>query len=112
MRNALNGSRAFLPAIMAVVALGGPMIIGALDGSRLQAQTPATASPGPAFEVASIKPNKAGDGRIGMMTQPGGRFTAIGGGVPVTNDDQLVAGVGVSGGTVEQDTAIVEAAMS
>ena len=47
-----------------------------------------------------------------LLTVSGGRYTAIGGGVPVTDDDQLVAGVGVSGGTVEQDTAIVEAAMS
>jgi len=42
----------------------------------------------------------------------GGRYSAIGGGGPLTNEDQVIAGVGVSGGTVEQDTAIVEAAMS
>ena len=46
-----------------------------------------------------------------LLTVSGGRYSAIGGGVPVTNEDQVVAGVGVSGGTVEQDTAIVEAAM-
>lgn len=37
----------------------------------LQAQAPA-----PAFEVASIKPNKSNDGRIMLGMQPGGRFTA------------------------------------
>jgi uncharacterized protein GlcG (DUF336 family) len=47
-----------------------------------------------------------------LLAVSGGRYSAIGGGVPVTNEDQVVAGVGVSGGTVEQDTAIVEAAMS
>jgi uncharacterized protein GlcG (DUF336 family) len=36
---------------------------------------------------------------------------AMGGGVPLTSDGQVVAGVGVSGGTVEQDVAIVEAAL-
>lgn len=41
----------------------------------------------------------------------GGRFCAMGGGVPLTCEGQKVAGVGVSGGTVEQDVAIVEAAL-
>jgi len=32
--------------------------------------------PGPQFEVASIKPNKSGDGRVMLGIQPGGRLTA------------------------------------
>lgn len=32
----------------------------------------------------------------------------MGDGVPLTSEGQVVAGVGVSGGTVEQDLAIVE----
>jgi len=42
-----------------------------------------------------------------LLAVSGGRYSAIGGG-----EDQVIAGVGVSGGTVEQDTDIVEAAMS
>src|SRR3954463_4465704 len=38
-------------------------------------------------------------------------ISAMGGGVPLTSEDQVIAGVGVSGGTTEQDIAIVEAAM-
>jgi uncharacterized protein GlcG (DUF336 family) len=40
-----------------------------------------------------------------------GRFCAMGGGVPLTSEGHVIAGVGVSGGTVEQDLAIVEAAL-
>src|SRR6202022_398870 len=46
-----------------------------------------------------------------LLAVSGGRYSAIGGGVPVTNEDQVIAGVGVSGGTTEQDIAIVESAM-
>jgi uncharacterized protein GlcG (DUF336 family) len=41
----------------------------------------------------------------------GGRFCPMGGGVPLTEDGQVYAGIGVSGGTAEQDVAIVEAAL-
>jgi uncharacterized protein GlcG (DUF336 family) len=41
----------------------------------------------------------------------GGRYTAMGGGVPLSSEGEVVAGVGVSGGTVDQDVAIVEAAL-
>ncbi len=46
-----------------------------------------------------------------LLAVSGGRYSAMGGGVPLTNEDQVIAGVGVSGGTTEQDIAIVEAAM-
>lgn len=46
-----------------------------------------------------------------LSTVSEGRFCAMGGGVPLTSEGQVVAGVGVSGGTVEQDVAIVEAAV-
>jgi uncharacterized protein GlcG (DUF336 family) len=37
----------------------------------------------------------------------GGKYCAMGGGVPLTRDGEVVAGVGVSGGTVDDDVAIV-----
>jgi uncharacterized protein GlcG (DUF336 family) len=46
-----------------------------------------------------------------LLAVCGGRYSAMGGGVPLTNEGQVIAGVGVSGGTTEQDIAIVEAAM-
>lgn len=39
-------------------------------GAALAAQTPQS-TPTPAFEVASIKPNNSGDGRVMMQNQPG-----------------------------------------
>ena len=46
-----------------------------------------------------------------LIMVSGGRYSAMGGGVPLTSEGELVAGVGVSGGTTEQDVAIVEAAL-
>jgi uncharacterized protein GlcG (DUF336 family) len=47
-----------------------------------------------------------------LIMLAGGRYCAIGGGVPLTDQGQVVAGVGVSGGTTEQDVAIIEAALA
>jgi uncharacterized protein GlcG (DUF336 family) len=40
-----------------------------------------------------------------------GRYCAMGGGAPLISGGQVIAGVGVSGGTVEQDIAILEAGL-
>jgi uncharacterized protein GlcG (DUF336 family) len=46
-----------------------------------------------------------------LIMVSGGRYSAMGGGVPLTSDGEVVAGVGVSGGTLEEDIAIAEAAL-
>ena len=46
-----------------------------------------------------------------LLMVSGGRYSAMGGGVPLSNEGEVIAGLGVSGGTTEQDIAIVEAAM-
>jgi uncharacterized protein GlcG (DUF336 family) len=46
-----------------------------------------------------------------LMGLSGGRFCSMGGGAPLASEGQLVAGVGVSGGTVEQDVNILESAL-
>jgi uncharacterized protein GlcG (DUF336 family) len=35
----------------------------------------------------------------------------MGGGAPITSGGEVIAGVGVSGGTVDEDVAILEAAI-
>jgi uncharacterized protein GlcG (DUF336 family) len=47
---------------------------------------------------------------LGMLS--GGKYCAMGGGVPFIRDGDVVAGIGVSGGTVDQDVAIIEAALN
>jgi uncharacterized protein GlcG (DUF336 family) len=46
-----------------------------------------------------------------LMTVAGGKYCAMGGGAPVSDGADVVAGVGVSGGTVEQDVEILETAL-
>ena len=46
-----------------------------------------------------------------LLSVSGGRYSAMGGGVPLMCEGRVIAGVGVSGGTTEQDIAIVEAAV-
>jgi uncharacterized protein (TIGR03435 family) len=65
-----------LIATLGGVATAAPLFVGALNPARVRAQTPTVDAKPPAFEVASIKPNKSGDGRIGVGFAPGGRFTA------------------------------------
>lgn len=57
-----------LGAIAAASELGPP-------GGSLRAQS--DASKLPAFEVASVKPNTSGDGRVLVMQQPGGRLNLV-----------------------------------
>ena len=83
----------------------------------------------PVFSIALSERKAYTSALVGMRTadilplvQPGqplyplsmvaeGRFCAMGGGVPLTSEGKVVAGVGVSGGSVEQDVAIAEAAL-
>ena len=46
-----------------------------------------------------------------LMGLSGGRFCSMGGGAPLISGGKLVAGVGVSGGSVEQDVNILESAL-
>ncbi len=71
VRPKLDAGRKALLAGVGLLALAGPVVIGAGAQSRAQSQTPL------AFEVASVKPFK-GDARDlrGPELLPGGRFTA------------------------------------
>jgi uncharacterized protein GlcG (DUF336 family) len=107
-----------LPVAVTVIDIHGNMVLthrmtGApafsLELSERKAYTSALVGMRTADLVPLVQPGAA---LYPLLAVSGGRYSAIGGGVPVTNDGQVIAGVGVSGGTVEQDTAIVEAALS
>ncbi|MGY2996847.1 GlcG/HbpS family heme-binding protein [Mesorhizobium sp. URHB0026] len=47
-----------------------------------------------------------------LPTVGGGRFCPMGGGIPLVDEEgKVYAGVGVSGGTADEDVAIAEAAV-
>jgi uncharacterized protein (TIGR03435 family) len=74
-RDKLPAWRRRLATAVALGSLAAPLVAGALHTARLRAQAPQATPAEPAFEVASIKPNNSGDGRVMMQNQPG-RFTA------------------------------------
>src|SRR5713101_589018 len=79
-----------------------------LDLSERKAYTSALVGMRTADLVPLVQP---GAELYPLLAVSGGRYSAMGGGVPLTSEDRVIAGVGVSGGTTEQDIAIVEAAM-
>jgi uncharacterized protein GlcG (DUF336 family) len=48
--------------------------------------------------------------RIGLPLRP--RLVVFGGGLPVREDGQLIGGIGVSGGSAEQDEACAHAGLA
>ncbi len=48
----------------------------------------------------------------GMNSADGGRYIAFGGGLPLWDADRVIGGVGVSGGSSEQDVAAASAALA
>ena len=74
----LGLGRKLVLAGIGVAVFAGPIISGLVNSPQTRAQSaPTTGAPLPSFEVASIKPNRADDMRLGIMIRPG-RFTANG----------------------------------
>lgn len=52
-----------------------------------------------------------GQPTFGIHNTNGGRFSVIGGGLPVEVDGEVVGGVGISSGTAEEDLVVAQAAL-
>ena len=85
---------------------GAPLF--SLEISERKAYTSALIRMRTADLVPMVQP---GQPLFPLIMVSGGRYSAMGGGVPLTAEGEVVAGVGVSGGTTEEDIAIVEAAL-
>jgi uncharacterized protein (TIGR03435 family) len=67
----LNASKRILLGAAFFAATAGPVAVGVLMGARLSAQVVAPAANAPTFDVASVKPNNSGPGRMGGRGGPG-----------------------------------------
>ena len=111
-----EATKAKVPVAVCVIDVHGNLVLqhrmnGAplfsLEISERKAYTSALVGMRTADLLALVQP---GQSLYALPTVGGGRFCPMGGGVPLLDDNgQVFAGVGVSGGTAEQDVAIVEA---
>lgn len=106
-----------MPMVIAVVDAGGNLVAqqrmdGALlvsvDISRNKAYS-AVAVKMPTHELAGAA--QPGQPLFGIHSTDGGRIVIFGGGFPLLSKDVLIGGIGVSGGSVEDDMACAEAAL-
>ena len=112
-----QSARAKVPVAVCVIDIHGNIVLkhrmsGApvfsIEISERKAYTSALVG----LRTADLSPLvQPGQELFPLMGLSGGRFCSMGGGAPLTSEGQLVAGVGVSGGTVEQDVAILESAL-
>jgi uncharacterized protein GlcG (DUF336 family) len=112
-----EAAKAKVPVAVCIVDVHGNLVLhhrmsGApvfsLEISERKAYTSALVRVRTADLLALVQP---GQPLYALPSVAGGRFCPMGGGVPLTEDGQVFAGVGVSGGTVDEDVAIVEAAL-
>lgn len=112
-----EATKAKVPVAVCIIDIHGNLVLqyrmnGAplfsLEISERKAYTSALVGVRTADLLAQVQPGQA---LYALPTVGGGRFCPMGGGIPLTDNGQLIGGVGVSGGTADQDVAIVEAAL-
>ena len=106
-----------VPMVIAVVDVGGNLVAqqrmdGALlvsvDISRNKAYT-AVAIKLPTHELAEVA--QPGQPLFGIHNADNGRIVIFGGGFPLETGQEIVGGIGVSGGSVQEDIRCAEAAL-
>jgi uncharacterized protein GlcG (DUF336 family) len=110
-------ARAKVPVAVCVIDIHGNIVLkhrmtGAPAFSMELSERKAYTSALVGLRTADLSPLvQPGQELFPLMGLSGGRFCSMGGGAPLTSDGHLVAGVGVSGGSVEQDVGILEGAL-
>ena len=114
-----EAARARVPVAVSVMDVHGNLVLQhrmndaplfAVEISERKAYTSALIKVRTADLLPLVQP---GQDLFPLLTLAGGRFTAMGGGVPITENGRVVAGLGVSGGaTTQEDMAIVDAALT
>jgi uncharacterized protein GlcG (DUF336 family) len=112
-----EAARVNLPVAVCVIDIHGNIVLkhrmsGAPTFSIEISERKAYTSALVGLRTAELSPLvQPGQALFPLMGLSEGRHCSMGGGAPLRNDGQLVAGVGVSGGTVDQDVAILESAL-
>ena len=112
-----EATQAKVPVAVCVIDIHGNIILkhrmnGAPTFSLELSERKAYTSALVGLRTADLSPLvQPGQALYPLMGVAGGRFCSMGGGAPLKIDGQLVAGVGISGGTVDQDVAILEAGL-
>ena len=103
-----------VPMVIAIVDDGGNLIvqqrmdhalIGSIAISQAKAYTAAVLQSSTDRLAQSILP---GQPLYGLADTGGGRFCLFGGGIPLMRNSRCIGGLGVSGGTVDQDVSVAE----
>lgn len=111
------------------VEIGVPMVIAVVDkGGNLVAQqrmddallVSVDIALNKAYTAVAVKMSTEELAKIsqpeqmlfGIHNSDGGRIVIFGGGIPLKQGDQIVGGLGVSGGSVEDDVACANAGLS
>ena len=112
-----TAARAVTPVAVCVIDAHGNLVLEhrmngapafAIEIAERKAFTSALVGVRTADLLPMVQPGQA---LFPLMTVAGGKYCAMGGGAPLTRDGQVIAGVGVSGGSVEQDVAILDAGL-
>ncbi|HLG81905.1 MAG TPA: heme-binding protein [Bradyrhizobium sp.] len=112
-----QSARAQVPVAVCLIDIHGNLILkhrmnGAPTFSIELSERKAYTSALVGLRTAELSPLvQPGQPLFPLMGVSQGRFCSMGGGAPLRHEGQLVAGVGISGGTVEQDVDILESAL-
>lgn len=107
-----------VPSSVAVVDVGGHVVVKArMDGAPLvtvrMCEDKAYTAVAVGEPTANLLPDaQPGAPLFGLFAAEAGRMIVFGGGFPLFAGDRLVGGLGIAGGTVEQDLEIGDVALA